>query len=588
MLYQDTVFTKLRTEDGVWTNKALQSLYKFMLLENPHVTKRAVGGGFPEAIVKNDIIPKLDTSKKETARILIFNDLQLILYNELLNAGYNQNNIYLCYNDWLRKETNIVYTDIMNVYIESNFRDYETILHNYVSLEEAINLSQQTKFDYIIANPPFQKGNDITRFVMENVAFDSYINLMPASKYKKQNLFEKVVSVNSAQDCFEDALVGESLILCVLKNQASTFTSYETFEVEKMDPRFRNYYLKNLSYPCKYPYTPLKQFSGDEAEARATAENYLRDIFNSGYSFYVPMRTVLDGAHRTANCFDYQWNVSRTFDFSAPVSYIESLHCSQIAAGFITGLTEICQKHLCDFWYKNPLWSELLWGLHKTGGTASTAIPNIDFSKNRDYEHCTVNDLMRWLDEDNDKHFSSYEEFSNEFRDPRFVDFYALNASCENRYPYACAANFFKGCDEAAYQMALRKMQEYQRNIATSFCITWRTVLDGAHRTANCYDYKWNVLETASLESPIHVVESQDKTCITVDFITGLTPLIKKNLCRFWYNNPLCCELIWGLNKSSGTASPAIPNVDFSKDRDWEHCTLEDLMNWLREDNELA
>ena len=406
MLYQNTVFKKLWTEDGLWTDRTLQALCRFLILQsdttyNIFTTTDAVGRGFP-AVIAEKIVIKLDPEKRDTAKILVFNDLSLIMYNKLLDAGYAQENIYLCYQDWEKPETNMVHKEIMNVYIESNFRDYETILRNYISLEEAIRLSEKTKFDYIIANPPYKLGNAVTRQVMESVAFDSYINLMPASAYRKKELFKNVISVESVGDCFEDAVIGESLVLCVLKNRASIFTSYKTFEVEKMDPRFRDYYLKNLSYPCRYPYTSLKQFSGDEVEARAAAENYLRGIFNSGPSFYVPMRTARDGAHRTANCFDYQWNVSKIFDFSAPVSYIKSLHRSQIAAGFITGLTEACQNHLCDFWYKNPLWSELIWGLRNTGGKASPAIPNIDFAKKRDYEHATLDDLMKWLKEDNE------------------------------------------------------------------------------------------------------------------------------------------------------------------------------------------
>lgn len=407
MLYQDTVFTKLRTEDGVWTNKALQSLYKFMLLENPHVTKRAVGGGFPESLVKINIMPKLDASRKETVKILIFNDLQLILYNELLNAGYNQSNIYLCYQDWLRKETNIVYTDIMNVYIESNFRDYETILHNYVSLEEAINLSQQTKFDYIIANPPFQMGNDITRFVMENVAFDSYINLMPAATYRKKELFKNVISVESVEDCFEDASVGASLILCVLgkDKETSVFNSYNQFEVEKMNPRFRDYYLKNLSYPCRYPYACAALFfNGEELVARAEALKKMQDFHkNLATSFCITWRTVQNGAHKTSKSFDWGWNVTGIVpNLAAPISYSPLRKHACINVDFITNLTPVIKANLCEFWYKNPLWSELLWGLNKSSGTISTALPNIDFSKNRDYEHCTVEDLMNWLREDNE------------------------------------------------------------------------------------------------------------------------------------------------------------------------------------------
>ena len=39
------------------------------------------------------------------------------------------------------------------------------------------------------------------------------------------------------------------------------------------------------------------------------------------------------------------------------------------------------------------------------------------------------------------------------------------------------------------------------------------------------------------------------------------------------------------LNKSNGRVTPAIPNIDWSKERDYEHLTLDDIMNILREEN---
>lgn len=411
MLYQNTVFKKLRTEDGLWTDRTLQALCRFLILQsdttyNIFTTTDAVGRGFP-AVIAEKIVTKLDPEKRDTAKILVFNDLSLIMYNKLLDAGYAQENIYLCYQDWEKPETNMVHKEIMNVYIESNFRDYETILRNYISLEEAIRLSEKTKFDYIIANPPYKLGNAVTRQVMESVAFDSYINLMPASTYRKKELFKNVISVESVGDCFEDALVGASLILCVLKNdkETSVFNSYNQFEVEKMNPRFRDYYLKNLSYPCRYPYAYAALFfNGEELVARAEALKKMQDFHkNLATSFCITWRTVLDGAHKTSKSFDWGWNVTGIVpNLAAPISYSPLRKHACINVDFITNLTPTVKANLCEFWYKNPLMSELLWGLNKTGGTASTAIPNVDFAKNRDWEHCTLEDLMKWLKEDNE------------------------------------------------------------------------------------------------------------------------------------------------------------------------------------------
>lgn len=408
MLYQNTVFKKLWTEDGLWTDRTLQALCRFLILQsdttyNIFTTTDAVGRGFP-AVIAEKIVTKLDPKKRDTAKILVFNDLSLIMYNKLLDAGYAQENIYLCYQDWEKPETNMVHKEIMNVYIESNFRDYETILRNYISLEEAIRLSEKTKFDYIIANPPYKLGNAVTRQVMESVAFDSYINLMPASTYRKKELFKNVISVESVGDCFEDALVGASLILCVLKNDKGPFQTYENFSNQLRNECFRPFYELNARYKNRYTYRIIVNFRGDENFARVQAQNYLREIKaeGDGTSFCITKRTVLDGTHRTTNCYDYQWNVLHTADLTQPICYYPDKQTAEVTVGFIRGLQPAVQRNLCTFWYNNPLCCQLIWGLNKSSGTASPAIPNVDFAKNRDWEHCTLEDLMKWLKEDNE------------------------------------------------------------------------------------------------------------------------------------------------------------------------------------------
>lgn len=405
MLYQNTVFKKLWTEDGLWTDRTLQALCRFLILQsdttyNIFTTTDAVGRGFP-AVIAEKIVTKLDPEKRDTAKILVFNDLSLIMYNKLLDAGYAQENIYLCYQDWEKPETNMVHKEIMNVYIESNFRDYETILRNYISLEEAIRLSEKTKFDYIIANPPYKLGNAVTRQVMESVAFDSYINLMPASTYRKKELFKNVISVESVGDCFEDALVGASLILCVLKNDKGPFQTYENFSNQLRNECFRPFYELNARYTCRYPYAMAGGFRGKDATAKAS--RYLMNIYqNIDTTFLVTKRTVLDGAHRTVNCYDYQWNILEQPDLSSMIISSEKAAAAWIPLGFLRLPSSKAKKNLATFWYKNSLMNDLIKGLNTSGGTASPAIPNVDFAKNRDWEHCTLDDLMKWLKEDNE------------------------------------------------------------------------------------------------------------------------------------------------------------------------------------------
>ena len=72
-----------------------------------------------------------------------------------------------------------------------------------------------------------------------------------------------------------------------------------------------------------------------------------------------------------------------------------------------------------------------------------------------------------------------------------------------------------------------------------------------------------------------------------VHFFIFNSDIEKENFNIFWYKNPLLNNLIKGLNKRSGTCKAAIPNIDYSIDRDYEHLTLEDIMQILKEENNL-
>ena len=42
-----------------------------------------------------------------------------------------------------------------------------------------------------------------------------------------------------------------------------------------------------------------------------------------------------------------------------------------------------------------------------------------------------------------------------------------------------------------------------------------------------------------------------------------------------------------GLNKKGGSLVPAFPKIDWSKDRDYEHLTYEELLQIMKEDNNI-
>ena len=99
----------------------------------------------------------------------------------------------------------------MKEYIENNFEDEIKI----IKLQEIFSM----KFDIIISNPPYAIGNELTKAIVDNVDFDEFVNLMPVSKYKAKELYKNVSSIQSIEDTFEDAAVGDSLTVAVLKNE---------------------------------------------------------------------------------------------------------------------------------------------------------------------------------------------------------------------------------------------------------------------------------------------------------------------------------------------------------------------------------
>ena len=97
-------------------------------------------------------------------------------------------------------------------------------LYYFYDLDEVLKMCK--KFDYIIANPPYAMGNELTKTVVENVEFGKYINLMPASKYKGKELYRYVESIDKVDDNFDDAEIGESLTVATMSKIADTFKSF--------------------------------------------------------------------------------------------------------------------------------------------------------------------------------------------------------------------------------------------------------------------------------------------------------------------------------------------------------------------------
>lgn len=164
--------------------------------------------------------------------------------------------------------------------------------------------------------------------------------------------------------------------------------------------------------------------------------------------------------------------------------------------------------------------------------------------------------------------YSNFDELENDKRDSQFQEYYMLNMSCPKKYPN---------------QLRPKVTDGDALNNDTTFVVGKRVCKDGVHRTQNNYDYKFNILKTIN-----HTALPIDGDAFDIWIMQFVTKSEKDNFMRFWYKNPLMNNLIKGLNKTGGSPDVAIPRINWSiSDRDYERATLEDVMNWLREDNNL-
>lgn len=239
-------------------------------------------------------------------------------------------------------------------------------------------------YDIVIANPPYSCGNQVVRAILDGVDFDEFINLMPASKYKGGDLYKNVKKVMSVDPSgFQDATIGDSLIVAVIGKDEGNYTTYDEFCNEFRDERFVEFYKANAKTVAKYEYLSLPKHP-------------FTPIITT--DFMITMRTILDGTHSDKRCSDYQFNLYQ--NSAADIPYDKTY--DRCSCAFLRYSSKKEKQNLCRFWYRNPLQNALIKGLNQSSGRCTVAIPNLDWTKDRDYENATLEDIMNWLKEDNE------------------------------------------------------------------------------------------------------------------------------------------------------------------------------------------
>lgn len=318
--------------------------------------------------------------------LLVRGTINSALYRKYL-TGYTNKNILIIGNFKICDTLTLFNNNLTIITDDYDFEceDAKQIIRvdTQVGIEELmseINKVEKNQFDLIIANPPYQYGNKIISKCVDK-AKESIV-LMPISCYKGQDLYKHIIDLELVDPSqFEDAAITDNLNVARLCDRKID-QSWEQVELETFDPKYKAFYELNTSIKPNF-----------RLETKLT--NVLDIDVNTW--FLITFRTITDGVHKTMNCLDYPFNIN--FDNTQPIPYDKYLN--SYSPRFLIFNTRHEKENLSQFWYKNPLMNYLIKGLNKKQGYVFKAIPNIDWAKDRDYEHCTLDDIMTWLREDN-------------------------------------------------------------------------------------------------------------------------------------------------------------------------------------------
>lgn len=251
-----------------------------------------------------------------------------------------------------------------NVYI---WHDSAEQIHNYEydPIDESLTYVNEFKeiidmdFDIIIANPPYDIGNKITRNIVENISFDKYINLMPLSCYKGGKLYRNVDNLEVVDPkLFEDAAITNNLCIAVVDKEERE-VEWEEFEISSFDPKFEAYYRENLFR--NKPYAILPNMS----DVYDLNENIFG--FNPETDFMMTSRTNNSGVPK-GDSHDRRWNIYKEYEYAL--------------AYMIRFNSNIEKDNLVSWWYRRNLSQMIITGTHKSGGGRPYInIPNIDWSR---------------------------------------------------------------------------------------------------------------------------------------------------------------------------------------------------------------
>lgn len=329
-----------------------------------------LSGGYPEQLFE-DMWKLCDVENlKKDAKILVVNDYALECVYELLKRDFTNITIL------------VTHERIMHTVSSCLNRYYKfPVSIEIIEFPEVCEMNK--KFDLMIANPPYSCGNDVVTNCLHYCC--KSVVLMPSSKFRNKKLYQHVKTyIPVSKNYFEDATVGKCNAIATLDENINFEGSWSLFCTENTyDKRYRVFYGLNSDKESTYRFVTLK----------TTAE------LNPSIDFIFCSRVCANELSKTNKAVDRRYNLLKDY---SDLSYIPVDSAQHVLKIYVLRLnSEIEKNNFSSYWYNNSLGQELVSGLNKTDGTISDAIPKINWSIDRDYEHLTLDDLINILKEEN-------------------------------------------------------------------------------------------------------------------------------------------------------------------------------------------
>ncbi len=350
-------------------NKETAEEQEINKLKNTYVVSQKL---IDDSTLLYDVISNYSSGTK----ILMIRQFSNSFVTELLTRGFIVYNLI----DNVKAQVEIS-TRFKNYILNTNIT--AGIIDKGEDMKKAINDLNST-FDIAIINPPYSCGSKIINSTLE--VAKKVVALAPFNCYKLENQWQHVEDCQIVDEtAFSSASIAKrALAVSVLSSKTNNNYTWDEFKAEfKTSPKYRHYYRLNA-------------MSKINVDARCNMDVPI----SLESTFMISARAAEDGVHTTTNCFDYHYNVLR--DISD-----DKLPLNNYKGNTQWGFTPYRLKdskskdNLTTFWYKNPLMNELLKNSGESSSSYAIALPRIDWSVDRDYEHLTLDDLINILKEEN-------------------------------------------------------------------------------------------------------------------------------------------------------------------------------------------